>query len=315
MIFGTPVTWLIAEIIALVLFILCIIDASRQEHGTIKVLILIGFIIYSAIFENVGVYGKIYDYDLHRIMLIGKVPLEILMTEAVIFWASLRLVEHLHIPAWAKPFAVGFLSSFQDMSLDPSAIFDRHLFAGVQSGQWNWAPHYSGTFFGIPFFNFSGWMFLMVYYVAAIELGMWLYKKYQREWIGTATPFLGILAALVFLVSPITTFFLYGMPFFPQYTRAAEIVLLVVNYAVGLGLLLKYMKIDGPFDLRRDAPIFWVPLILHLFDLVIAFALRLQTAYLPVTVVSVLHLGFLVYVILKGKRAGLKSTGARTSAA
>jgi uncharacterized membrane protein len=138
---------------------------------------------------------------------------------------------------------VGFLASFQDMSLDPSAVFDLHKFDGVMPGQWNWTFRYAGSFFGSPVFNFSGWMYLMVYYVIAIQVGMCLYKKYKKEWIGYLYPFWGGLIGVVLFVSPITQFLLFGMPFFPIYTRGAEIVLLIVNSLIGLFVLLRYQKI------------------------------------------------------------------------
>ena len=304
MIFGTPVTWLLAEFLAIVLFVICMIHDSRQEHGTIKVLELIGFLFYSAIFENIGVYTQIYDYNLHRIMLIGKVPLEILMIEAVIFYAGLRLVDYLHIPNWGKPFVVGFLASLQDMTLDPSGVFDLHSLDGVMSGQWNWASHYDGTFFGIPYFNFSGWMYLMVYYVIAIQVGMWLYKKYKKEIIGYLYPFVGGLVGVILLVSPITQFLLFGSPFFPFYTKGAEIALLVFNYSLGLFILLRYSRIDRPFSFKRDGLVFFIPMALHLYDIVIAFALKIEIAYIPVLLVSAIHIAYFFYVYIKGKRLG-----------
>jgi uncharacterized membrane protein len=311
MVLGTPATWLIAEVLVSILFIYCIVHASKQEHGILKILELCGFIFYSAIFENIGVYTQIYDYNLNRIMLIGKVPIEVLMVEGIIFYASLQLVNKLHIPSWGKPFAVGFLSSFQDMSLDPSAVFDLHKLDGVMSGQWNWTFRYDGTFFGIPFFNFSGWMYLMAYYVLAIQVGMWLYKKYKKEWIGYVYPFVGGLAAAILLVSPITQFLLFVNPFFPMYTRGAEMAILAVNYLVGLGILLRFMKVDQPFELK--SPIFIIPLVLHLFDLAIAFALQLQIAYVPVVTVSLLHMAFLAFVYARGK--ALRNTAAVRAAA
>jgi len=302
MIFGTPITWFIVEVIAAVLFLVCIVHASKQEHGIQRVLELLGFVFYAAIFENIGVFTHIYDYNLNRVMMIGKVPIEILLIEAVIFYASFQLVTKLRIPHWAKPFAIGFLSSFQDMSLDPAAVFDLHLLDGIQSGQWNWTPRYEGAFFGIPFFNFSGWMYLMAYYSAAVLVGRWLYAKYNKEAIGYLYPFVGGLLGVVLLVSPLTQFLLFGMPFFPIYTRGAEIALLVVNFAVGLGLLLRFQKLDSPFDLKVDYPIFVIPLILHLVDIILAFALKLEAAYIPVVSVSLIHLGYLGFVYLKGKK-------------
>jgi uncharacterized membrane protein len=304
MILGTPITWLFVEILAVVLFIICIIHASKQENALIKTLEMLGFIVYSGIYENIGVFTKIYDYDQHRIMLIGKVPLEILLLEAVIFYAALRLVEFLRIPAWGKALVVGFLASVQDMTIDPSAAFDLHSFNGVMSGQWNWTPRYAGTFFGIPFFNFSGWMVMIAFYVIAIQVGMWLYKKYNKEIIGYLYPFLSAFVALGLLVS-ISRFFLFGYPFFPLYTRGAEIALLVFNYFVGLFILLRFQKIDRPFDFKKDASIFIVPIALHVYDVVVAFALKIQIAYIPAVAVSLIHIAYLLFVYFKSNRLGL----------
>ena len=255
MIFGTPITWFIVEVIAAILVLVCIVHASRQEHGILRVLELLGFVFYAAIFENIGVFTGIYDYNLNRVMLIGKVPIEILLIEAVIFYATFQLVGKLQLPNWAKPFTVRFLSSFQDMSLDPAAVFDLHKLNGALSGQWNWVPRYEGAFFGIPFFNFSGWMYLMAYYTAAILIGRWLYANYKKEAIGYLYPFVGGLAGVLLLVSPLTQFLLFGMPFVPIYTRGAEIALLAFNFAVGLGLLLRFQKLGATFDLKQDYPI------------------------------------------------------------
>jgi uncharacterized membrane protein len=302
MVFGTPISWFIAEILSMILFILCIVHAARQEHGIIRILESFGFLIYSAIYENIGVYTTMYNYDLHRIMMIGKVPVEILLIEAVTLYACITLADKLHIPAWGKPFVVGFLTSIQDMTLDPASVYDRHLFNGVLSGQWNWQLHYSGTFFGIPFFNFSGWLYMMGYYVLVIELGKWWLKKSKKEIVGYIYPILSTIAALLLLVSPVTRFALFGMPFYAMYTRGAELVLLIVNYAVSLFILIRYLKIDQPFDFKRDFPVFVIPIALHGFDILVTLVLQLKEALIPVCLVSLVHIAFLIFVYLRGKR-------------
>lgn len=304
MIFGTPVTWFVAELLSVVLFILCIVHASKREHGIVRILELFGFLIYSAIYENIGVYTGMYNYDLHRIMMIGKVPLEILLIECAVLYVCLTLADRLHIPAWGKPFVVGVLTSIQDMTLDPAAAFDRHLFNGSLSGQWNWQLHYAGTFFGIPFFNFSGWLYMMAYYVLIIELGEWWFRKAKNAAVGYIYPFLSTFAALLLLVSPITRFTLFAMPFFTMYTRIAELVLMIINFAVSLLFLVRFMKIDRAFDLLKDGPIFIVPFALHLYDVVVTLVLKIQAAYVPVIVVSLLHVGFLLFIYFKGKKIG-----------
>lgn len=306
MIFGTPITWFIAEVFVSVLFVMCIIHALRQENGTRKLLELLAFVLYAAIFENIGVFTKVYDYNLFRIMMIGKVPLEVLMIEAVIFYVALRFAEYLKIPKWGIPFVVGVLASIQDMTVDPSAVFDLHKLGGVMSGQWNWTFRYDGTFFGIPFFNFSGWMYLMVFFVASIELGAWIYNKKKNETFGVIYPFLAIIPALFMLVS-VSRFVLFCWPFFPIYTRGPEIVMLVINYLVGLFILLRYMKIERPLDLKKDAIVFFFPIVLHLFDIIIAFALKIEIAYIPTVVVGLLHIAFMLFVYFKGRKLPIPS--------
>lgn len=301
MIFGTPITWFIVEILTAVLFIICVIHAAKQEHGIIKILEIFGFVLYSAIFENIGVYMDIYDYNVNRIMMVGKVPLEILMLEAITFYIALRFAEKLNLPKWGVPFVVGFLCSVQDMTIDPSAVFDLHLLDGVMSGQWNWTPRYDGTFFGIPFFNFSGWMYMMAFYVLFIELGMWMYKKNKKDSFGYAYPFLAVIPALLLLVTT-SRFFLFLQPFFPMYTRGAEIGMLIFNYALALFILLRFQKIDQPFDMKKDGLLFYIPVFLHLFDIVIALVLQIKIAYIPVFVVSLIHIAYLTFVYLKGKK-------------
>ena len=78
--------------------------------------------------------------------------------------------------------------------------------------------------------------------------------------------------------------------------------LLAFNYFLGLFILLRYQKIDRPFDFKRDGVVFIVPIALHVYDIAITFALNIQVAYIPVLVVSAIHIGYFLYIYLKGKR-------------
>lgn len=210
MIFGTPVTWLMAEIFSLVLFFIIIKHATKQENPAIRIFEFIGLIIAAALYENVGVAGGIYDYDLHRVLMVGKVPLEILLLEAEIWYVALMLTEKMRLPNWAKPFVVGLFASVQDMTLDPSAVYDLHDFGAGLSGQWNWAKYYDGTFFGIPFFNFSGWLYMMAYFTAFVLLGRWMYKKTKNKFIGNGYPWVaGILTPLLLVLQSPDSFYGY----------------------------------------------------------------------------------------------------------
>lgn len=78
MIFGTPISWFINEIIASVLFLLCIVHILKNEKPIQKLLELFCYVLTAGIFENIGVWAGIYDYSLHRILLFGRVPFAVL---------------------------------------------------------------------------------------------------------------------------------------------------------------------------------------------------------------------------------------------
>ena len=80
-----PITWLVTEIISVVLFVACLLHAMDQSNAKARVLELLCFLIGAAIFEHAGVLiADQYDYDQHRILMTGVVPLSTLMIEAAI---------------------------------------------------------------------------------------------------------------------------------------------------------------------------------------------------------------------------------------
>lgn len=78
MIFDTPISWFINEIIASILFIICIVHISKGKNAIHRMLELFCYVLTAGIFENIGVWAGIYDYSVNRIMMFGKVPFAIL---------------------------------------------------------------------------------------------------------------------------------------------------------------------------------------------------------------------------------------------
>ncbi len=322
MIFGTPISWLMVEIFSLVLFFMCINHAIKQDRPFIKILELFGFVLGAAIFENVGTnVVHTYYYDARRLMMIGGVPLEILFIEASIWYAAFNLVRKLNVPVWAIPFVVGLFGSVQDMTIDPAAVFDTFALAqpladtinishpgalgnGILSGQWNWTnPGYEGGFFGIPFYNFSGWMYLMAFYSAFVLIGRWLTEKTNSNIIGYSYPFIaGVLQAFSFS-NPLSRYALFGNidPF--QSTSASELTMLCINFAFAIILIVAFTKRLKPIDIKKDGLIlFGLPIIIHLYDIIYAFAKGTVVAYLPVLVVSAIHFAYLFLVYRQNKK-------------
>ena len=164
MVFGTPISWFINEVIAVVLFCIVTVHILKGKDPVHRLLELFFYMLTAGIFENIGVWQHIYDYSTCRIMMFGKVPIAILLVEGVILYATVELMEKVHVPGWVLPFGCGVLSSVQDMTLDPASVFDLHEIEGELEGQWNWTAHYEGGFVDIPFFNFSGWLTMMLFF-------------------------------------------------------------------------------------------------------------------------------------------------------
>ena len=299
MIFGTPISWFINKIIASVLFLLCIVHILKNEKPIQKLLELFCYVLTAGIFENIGVWAGIYDYSLHRILLFGRVPFAVLFLEAVIVYSAVTCGEVPRLPKWALPFAAAVLASIQDMTLDPSSVYDLHTFGASQEGQWNWAAHYEGGFAGIPFFNFSGWLTMVLFFTACIQAGRFLAKKYNKTWLNYAYPFFSVLVTVLLLVSPLNQFLLYAMPFVPMNTKTAELIMLCINYCVCIFILLRFAKYSPAQEIRKNGIAFAIPIFLHLYALVSSILLGITYAVPVILIVAVLHCGYIIFVYRK----------------
>lgn len=302
MIFGSPASWVLYEALSVILFVACLAHAARSSRPVSGVLMLVGFVIYAGTFENIGVWADIYDYNLDRLLMVGKVPLSILFVESVVFYAAMWLTRYLRMPWWSAPFAVGFLGSFQDLTIDPSNVFDLYVVNGVSSGQWNWTMHYDGGLFGIPFFNFTGWLTMMLYYAFLIRACEVLARKWQRPALDTYAPLIAFIPALILLVSPVNLFLLYAWPIGGDGNMVAEIVMLVLTYAVGIFFLFRHGRIREEISLRADGLMLAVPVVLRLWDVIIAYALGVQQGMLPSVLFGAIHVVALAVLWSRSRR-------------
>lgn len=303
MIFGTPVSWFINEIIGTALFMICMIHALKSENPINRMLELVCYVLTAGIFENIGVWQGIYDYSTNRIMMFGKVPFAILFIEGAIVYFAMLLMERIRIPVWGLPFGAGLLASVQDMTLDPSSVYDLHEFEGRLEGQWNWTAHYEGGIVGIPYFNFSGWFTMVMFFMVFVQIGRHIYQKRQKTWVGYLYPFLSILGTLICL-GTINQFLIFGVPFAEMYTKTAELVMLCINFGVSIFITLRFAKYDRPVDMKKDRLMFGMPVFLHIYALVSSIILGITKSIPAIVIVSVIHCSYLFFVYKKLKRAG-----------
>ncbi|GKT36150.1 Bisanhydrobacterioruberin hydratase CruF-like protein [Aduncisulcus paluster] len=291
--FITPLSWLSVEVLSIVLLFYVISDAITQfkkSHAIMRIGEFFAFMLYAGLYENVGVGANIYYYSLNRFIMFGRVPLSVLIIEAAVFYSLMRLAEKTKMPLWSKPFLVGLGGLLSDLTIDPSSVFDLHLVNGVMEGRWNWTTHYDNLFFGIPFFNFTGWFTMMFYFSTFVLLGREIYeKKQQKMSVGVAYILISVLLSLVVLVSPINTFLLFMQPIFPQNTRIAEITMLLIISTISTLISWKFFSLSTPLSFSKDRIIWLIPIVLHIYDILAAFLVKIRIAYIPSLLFGIPH--------------------------
>lgn len=295
-----PISWLATEIISMILFFMCLVHALNSKDYKHRVLELCCFVLASGIFETVGVLGvQRYSYDQHRILMFGIIPLSTLMIESSILYSGTRLFEHLKVPKWMAIWIVGFWCALVDFSIDPVFVNDTYLYDNVLSGQWNWVHSYDFTYCGIPFFNFSGWIFMTGIYA-------WLTQKFKVKCEEKKHPilenFYQIIIALLLLI-PIALFVPLISTMFnatKEVKNIYELIVLLFNCIFAIILFATHWKKLDNINFKKDWIIFAIPLIIDIFDLILAFALHITISYIPVIVVFVIHILF--FAILYNKK-------------
>jgi len=230
--------WVIPDIIVLLLGVLAVGFIIKKEKRPLPVLLeMFCFIfLYAAIYENMATVMGWYGYG-QSLVMVFNVPLSVPLIEALFVYAGLRLVLKMKIPNIARVALVGCFGTLADLTLDPLALSQVH--GGI--GRWSW---YIGAgdvnIFGAPVYNYTGWFILCGYAAAMILLGRYWYKKsgYKR-WVGVAYPPLCLLAALVLMVSPLSSLILWLGPIFNK-GGVTEWVMLVLVFVILTALLLAW---------------------------------------------------------------------------
>ena len=286
-----PLTWLVNEILSIVLLVACIFHALAQPEPVIQLFLLLCFIFGAAVFEHVGVLiTHTYSYDAHRIMLCGKLPLSILLIEAEIVYVGMILFSYLHMPAWTSIWVVGLFSVFYDFSIDPVYVYDQYPLDGSMSGQWNWVKKYEGGYVGIPYMNFTGWIYMTGFYAGLYYLFGFLAEVISSRFLALASPFL----AGLLLIVPIML--AGGRLIHGGNTHDGELRKLVLGCLFPLVLMLIYHSRWETIDWSRDWILWLVPLVLYGYDVAVMFLRKIRKAYIPVFVCMVLHAVFYLYL-------------------
>jgi len=256
---------------------------KREPHPASRLIELAAMtFLYAGVYENLATWFGWYAYG-PSLLMYGNVPVAVLLYEAIVFYAGLRLMEKLRIPAWLRPLGAGCLAVIQDFAVDLVATSTYADVPGLgTTAHWTFHVPTAGVeIYGEPVMNFTSWMFLVGVFAAFTTIGRaWHRRSGYRTWVGIVYPLLAVIASLACLVSPLSKLTLFATLGDP--TKLAwpdpnpgQWVLLGLAIVVPLALLAFFWRGRGlreSLSWQRDWPLWTVLAGVPLVHVVVAIA-------------------------------------------
>lgn len=309
----TPASWLIIDLVTIACFFIMVgYVIKKEENPTPMVFAMFAFLAYSGIFENIGHgYTLMHPYSPYRLFRSGNIATTVSMLESLLFFAAYYLVKQLKVPKmlrFTKPVMVAFLATLPDFLIDPVMAVDTYIFEGVEHAQWNWhwvgnaTEVYENAFYTVPFYNFSGWYFLMLWFGISLAIGQWVHKKSgYNKIVGYIYPAFLPITSMMFMVLPTSKIFLFGN-MAGESIRVPELIMLVIWTVIAVTALFISRRVASSFSFRTEWPLLVLPIAVELVYGAVAFARGLSTTYSIVAVITVIHVLFAVYIVMQSKR-------------
>ncbi len=308
----TPVSWIFLDFITIIGFVMMVLYVVKKEERPIPmVLAMFAFLFYSGIFENIGHgFMKMHPYSPYRLLRIGNIALTVSMLESTLFFGAYYLVKQLKINKklnWMKPFMVAVLATLPDYIIDPVMAADTYIFDGLAHAQWNWHwpdnlnQIYDGSFFDIPFYNFTGWYFLMLWFGLSLEIGKFIFKKSNyKKIVGYIFPWFLPITSMIFMMMPTSKIILFGNKAGAT-LREPEIVMLVIWSLIGIVMFIINRKTKRDFSIKTHWQLIVIPLMIEIAYSIVAFTRGLQIAYWPIAIFFTIHVLFAINLIIQSK--------------
>ncbi len=302
-----PIPWFVQDVIVVAITVFVVVFMVKKSKHPVSAL-LEGFcfvFLYAGVFENFAVIMGWYAYG-RTILMFVAVPLSVPLIEMDVFVVGLWMLEKMRVRDWCKPFIMGLLGMLQDFSLDPLATRQVYTIDTVTTGRWTWFLNPGAVnIYGIPVYNFPGWMLIMLYATTFVILGRrWFKRSGYKTSVGYKYPFAALLLALLAMMTPVSNALLWLVAF--QGT-AAEWVMLAFHLGFPTLLLAVIWrgKMNGSITVRKDIAIYLVPVALHVSDVVFTIVGGFTEVLWLVVLASCLHVALLATVWFSSKHAQL----------
>ncbi len=133
-----------------------LMDAKKNRIQ--RILMIATIFIFAASLELIGVFTGVFSYATEVIMILDRVPLSITLSWVGIIYSSMIITERLKLSLWLRILTTTLIALSLDWGMDPIA---------VETGAWTFG---GGEYFNIPAFNFFGWFFIPIAYLAPYGL-------------------------------------------------------------------------------------------------------------------------------------------------
>lgn len=292
---SVPASYLIFEILGVIFLIIC--GYFRIKKADMKkadvVMELFGILLFGLFLEILAVSVGLYNYPPASFaMMIFNVPIIIGIGWSVILFSAMWFTDSLEMPEWSRVIFDAFLAVLIDLGMDAVAI--RDVYSG--SGMWAWKINFTEEWFGVPWFNFSAWWFIAFSISSAIRICRKLAKRWDNRFFNAVYPvFASILGIGILTVSSFITRFDFNM------------LVLIIQMILSISVIAwKWRGIKNPISLKKDFPVYLIPLGFHLCFFLLMLVMRYYEGVLAILWMSLLtliiHIGILVAVTRMGKK-------------
>ena len=134
------------------IFFFLILARKIYQKNYSKLFEIISCSIFGMILEIANIYfSHNYSYSQNFLISIAGVPLAIGLGWGVIIYSAMLLSDQYNIPWKIRPFMDALTAVVLDIAIDPVAI---------RLGFWNWKMPLGNEWYGVPFENLAGWIFV-----------------------------------------------------------------------------------------------------------------------------------------------------------
>lgn len=267
--------WIAQDLMVLIATVATLIFIVRkEEHPESFLMEMFCFVfLYAAVFENFATIVGYYGYG-RSFLMIFNVPLSVPLMEYLVVYSGLKLTGKMNMPGWSRAIVTGMMGMLFDLSLDPLAV--RQIHAGVSEkpiGRWSWFPGPTDVnIFGVPVYNFTGWILMIGFAAGFFLLGRWLYRRSgYKTWVGLVYPFAAIIASLGALYSPITSFLFWLGPLWSK-GGVTEWIMYFFDSLVGIAMLVFLWRgrMRKTLTLKDDWQILMIFVLFHISNILFA---------------------------------------------